>query len=185
MKTGQARSRYHKPKTVEELTARNVATIAELDAAAVAERTISDRVVDAITGFCGTMTFVWFHAVWFTVWIAANESHIRHLHFDPFPFPFLTLTVSLEAIFLSTFLLISQNRQSRLAERRNHLDLQINLLSEQESTKILAMLDAISDRLGIEDRDDPEVAVLEEATRPDQLIQQIERIIERGEQDER
>jgi uncharacterized membrane protein len=68
-------------------------------------------------------------------------------HFDPFPFTFLTLIVSLEAIFLSTFILISQNYETRLSERRNQLDLQINLLSEQE-TKMLRILERIAKRWG-------------------------------------
>jgi hypothetical protein len=65
------------------------------------------------------------------------------IRFDPYPFQFLTFVVSLEAIFLSTFILISQNRQNRISELRNHLDLQINLLSEQENSKVLAMLEAL------------------------------------------
>ena len=66
-------------------------------------------------------------------WILINAVP-RHPHIDPFPFTFLTLVVSLEAIFLSTFILISQNHDTKISERRNHLDLQINLLSEQENT---------------------------------------------------
>ncbi len=99
-------------------------------------------------------------------------------HFDPYPFQLLTLVVSLEAIFLSTFILISQNRQSRLAERRSHLDLQINLLSEQENTKILTMLEAIVHHFNIPDGD-PEVSVLAESTEPERLVAQIEKVIEK------
>jgi uncharacterized membrane protein len=79
---------------------------------------------------------------------------------------------------------MSQNRQSRLADRRNHLDLQINLLSEQETTKMLSLLDQIAQKLGVNDKDDPEIGVLEEATRPDRLVQQIEEVIERRQQAE-
>ena len=91
----------------------------------------------------------------------------------------LTFVVSLEAIFLSTFILISQNRQNRVAERRNHLDLQINLLSEQENSKILAMLEAISEHLGLPEKD-PEVRILEESTRPERLVEQIDTVIDRA-----
>jgi uncharacterized membrane protein len=127
------------------------------------------------------MAFVWAHVAWFGGWVLLNSLPPvpRHLRFDPYPFELLTLVVSLEAIFLSTFILISQNRQSRIADRRNHLDLQINLLSEQENTKMLAMLEAIQKRLGIDDHD-PEVRILEESTRPDELVRQIEEAIEHG-----
>ncbi|MBV9850695.1 MAG: DUF1003 domain-containing protein [Armatimonadetes bacterium] len=171
---------YHKPTTADELTERNVAIVADLENAAKQKRTPTDRVVDAITGFCGRMTFVWVHVVWFGLWMTVNVlPHIpRRWHFDPYPWPLLLMIVNLEAIFLSTFILISQNRQSRLAERRSHLDLQINLLSEQENTKMLAMLESIVKRLDIPDGD-PEVAVLEEGTQPGRLVQQIEETIER------
>ena len=170
---------YHEARTVEELTERNVQTVARLDEAAQAKRTPTDRVVDCITDFCGRILFVWVHVAWFAVWILVNT--LPHLpHFDPFPFQFLTLAVSLEAIFLSTFILISQNRQSRLAERRNHLDLQINLLSEQENTKMLTLLEGIARHLEIPESD-PEISVLEEATQPERLVEQIEQFIEKEE----
>jgi uncharacterized membrane protein len=98
--------------------------------------------------------------------------------FDPYPFNFLTLVVSLEAIFLSTFILISGNRQARLDERRSHLDLQINLLSEQENTKMLKLLQQIADKVGIECDGDPDISVLEQATRPEELAAQIEATVE-------
>jgi uncharacterized membrane protein len=90
--------------------------------------------------------------------------------------------VSLEAIFLSTFILISQNRQNQLSELRNHLDLQINLLSEQENSKVLAMLEALLRFHGLV-QPDPEVASLAEATQPDMLIQQIEQSLEHTQQE--
>ena len=99
-------------------------------------------------------------------------------HFDPFPFTFLTLCVSLEAIFLSTFILISQNHETRLSERRNHLDLQVNLLAEQENTKMLFILNRIAEKVGVHE-DDPTVQVLEQATRPRILVEQIEEKFER------
>ncbi len=169
---------YHTPITVDELTQRNVEVVARLDEAAQSRRTPTDRAVDGITAFCGRMTFVWVHVAWFAVWIVQNTILPKRLHFDPFPFQFLTLAVSLEAIFLSAFILISQNRQGRLAERRSHLDLQINLLSEQENTKMLAMLETIQKNLGVHDPD-PEVAMYEEATQPERLVNQIEQVIDK------
>src|SRR6185503_9833161 len=126
----------------EKLTQQNVDEILQLENAAKAERTRSDLIAEAIANFCGSMTFVWVHVVFFGVWIIFNLlPGIGHI--DPFPFTFLTLVVSLEAIFLSTFILISQNHDTKISERRNHLDLQINLLSEQENTRMIEMLQAI------------------------------------------
>jgi uncharacterized membrane protein len=90
----------------------------------------------------------------------------------------LTLVVSLEAIFLSTFIMISQNQETRLTERRNHLDLQINLLTEQENTRMLVMLSAIAKKLGVKEGDSKEAAALAEATKPENVAQQIDDAIQ-------
>ena len=82
--------------------------------------------------------------------------------------------VSLEAIFLSTFILISQNHDTKISERRNHLDLQINLLSEQENTKMITMLQAIAAKVGAEIDQDPHLQALSEKTEPEKLVRQIE-----------
>ena len=91
----------------------------------------------------------------------------------------MTLTVSLEAI-LSAFILISQNEETRVADRRNALDLQVNLLSEQENTKMLKMLAAIGKKLDITFDDDPSLQALQEATRPSALARQIDRATDPG-----
>jgi uncharacterized membrane protein len=110
------------------------------------------------------------------VWIIGNTAFpIKPL--DPYPFSFLTLVVSLEAIFLSTFIMISENRQGRIDERRSHLDLQINLLAEQENTKMLQLLKGIAEKLGVDPTKDPDVEVLEQATRPEKLVEQIDESI--------
>ena len=166
-------SDYHRPSTVEEITKQNVETIARLEQATNAERAQSDRLADAIANFCGSMPFVWAHVIWFTGWVIINVAP-GISHFDPFPFNFLTLIVSLEAIFLSTFILISQNHETRLSDRRNQLDLQVNLLSEQENTKMLTMLERIAKKVGVRTDDDPSVQVLEQSTRPEKLIDQID-----------
>jgi len=170
---------YHAPRTVEDVTERNVQTILELEEAAKANRSEANRLADLIARFCGSMTFVWVHVVWFAGWVLANSlPGIRH--FDPFPFTFLTLVVSLEAIFLSTFILISQNHETALSERRNQLDLQINLLTEQENTKMLRMLERIAEKVGVRTDDDPTLQVLDQATHPEKLVEQIERASPKG-----
>lgn len=164
---------YHTAATVEELTQTNIETILQLEAAAKKSRSATERLAKIVADFCGSMTFVWVHIAWFGGWILANAlPGIRH--FDVFPYTFLTLVVSLEAIFLSTFILISQNQETRLAERNNQLDLQVNLLTEQENTKMLQILKQIAEKLDLEIDDDPTVRVLEQATRPARLIEQIE-----------
>jgi len=166
---------YHRPKTVQDLTRHNIETVSRLEEAILSKRTLSDKIADIIASFCGSMAFVWVHIAWFGGWIVGNTVlPIKHL--DPFPFQFLTLIVSLEAIFLTTFVMISQNRQGRASDRRNHLDLQINLLAEQENSKMLTMLDAISKKMGISE-EDPDVQVLEEATEPEKLVEQIDDIL--------
>ena len=159
--------------SVEQLTQRNIEVVRKLEEAAHQERTTSDRVARMIARFCGSMTFVWVHVIGFGGWIALNLlPGVKHV--DPFPFTFLTFLVSLEAIFLSTFILISQNQDTRISERRNHLDLQINLLSEQENTKMLMMLQAIAEKVGAEIEHDEDMTVLAQDTELEKVVAQIE-----------
>jgi uncharacterized membrane protein len=169
----EADSGYRKSETGEDVTRQNVLAMRQLEEAAMASRTGADRVAAAIARFCGQMSFVWIHVVLFAVWIGYNTVP-WFKPFDPYPFTFLTLVVSLEAIFLSTFILISQNYDMRVSERRNQLDLQINLLAEQENTKALQMLERIAKKVGAHVSDDPQVRALEQATRPEALVRQID-----------
>lgn len=166
---------YRGAKSVDELTERNVRAIAHLDEEARAHRGWPSRFAGVVTRWCGSITFAAAHAVFFSGWILYNTLP-RVQHFDPYPFTFLTLVVSLEAIFLSTFILVAQNEENRLAERRNALDLQINLLTEQENTKMLRMLQCIAHQVGAKLDDDPTITALEQATRPDRLAEQIDRV---------
>ncbi|MEW1643623.1 DUF1003 domain-containing protein [Streptomyces sp. NPDC091219] len=100
-----------------------------------------DRVADAITAFAGTMLFVYIHAFWFAVWIALNEGLLGQAGiFDPYPYGLLTMIVSLEAIFLSTFVMVSQNRQAARENVRADLDFETNVRSEVWSAHIGAAL---------------------------------------------
>ena len=96
--------------------------------------------------------------------------------FDPFPYGLLTMIVSLEAIFLSTFVLISQNRLSEETERRADLHLHIGLLTEHELTRVLQMLDAIQDKLNIVDHANSDLADLEMETKPEDVLAEIHRL---------
>ncbi len=159
--------------SVHQLTQRNVEAILNLETAAKEQRTQTELLAERIAQFCGSMRFVWVHVIWFSGWIIFNlMPGMKHI--DPFPFTFLTLVVSLEAIFLSTFILISQNHETQISERRNHLDLQINLLSEQENTKMIQMLQAIADRVGVDLSHDSDLEKLGQETQPEKLVEQIE-----------
>ena len=145
-------------------TARNIKAIAELEHSALAQRSLSARLGDAIASHAGKMWFVIFHAVWFTIWLWLNSESKSKLAFDPFPFQLLSTIVSLESIFLSLFILMSQNRSNIQADQRNHLDLQINLLSEEENTKMLQMLQAICDHHKLAVGKDPETTAMAKRT---------------------
>lgn len=172
-KTKSVNRRNSHRRLVDELTERNVDTVTSLEEEARQQRTPTDRIAEAIAKFCGSMAFVWVHVFWFGGWIVLNLiPGVPHI--DPFPFTFLTLVVSLEAIFLSTFILISQNLETRISERRSHLDLQLNLLSEQENTKMIAILQAIATKVGADLSDVPHLEALSEETAPEKLVEQIE-----------
>jgi uncharacterized membrane protein len=101
---------------------------------------LQDRAADQITAFSGSMAFVYIHVIWFAVWCIGNLIWWR---FDPFPFGLLTLIVSLEAIFLSTFVLLSQNRESARSDMRAEIDFETNVLSE-------VWLEAVAEKLGVD-----------------------------------
>jgi uncharacterized membrane protein len=156
---------------------RNVRTIADLEDAARKQRSASDRVADAITRAAGHPAFAYAHVVVYGTWIAVNLLPIAALRFDPYPFGLLTMVGSTEALFLTTFILISQNRAARIADRRHHLDLQISMLAEQEVTKMLEMVEAIHARTCGPVRD-ADVEALKEATHPERVVEHIEHYVE-------
>jgi uncharacterized membrane protein len=154
----------------------NIHTIVHSRQFAASQRNGEERIADAITNFSGRMYFVYFHVIWFTIWILANLGYFGIKPFDPYPFGLLTMIVSLEAIFLSTFVLISQNRLSAEADRRADLDLQIGLLAEHELTRVLKMLDEIQDKMGIENDYDKELRDLEKNVHPEDVLAEIDRV---------
>jgi uncharacterized membrane protein len=153
---------------------RNIAAIVEMRQQFERSKSRQDRVADALTAFSGSLTFVYFHAIWFGFWIVLNLGWQGIKPFDPYPFGLLTMVVSLEAIFLSTFVLVSQNRMGVVADRRADLDLQIDLLSEHEITRLLTLVDAIADHLGLDVGTDSEVDELKRDTAPEVVLKEIE-----------
>ena len=161
---------------------KNIAAVSEVQRREDERRSTTDRAADWITRFSGSMSFVYFHVAWFGVWILLNVGLVRLPfvgEFDGFPFGLLTMVVSLEAIFLSTFVLISQNRMSRLAEKRAELDLHVNMLAEQKAAKTLEMLEDLTRQLDQMGRrfnftPDPEVEALKVSPEPREVLRAIE-----------
>ena len=154
---------------------KNIETIFELEKKAVESRSTAENIADKVTRFAGSSPFIIIHAAWFAVWIIANEAIIPGIKpFDPFPFSFLTLVVSLEAIFLTLLVLMSQNRMTKEADKRAHLDLQINMLGEQETTMILRMVQRISEHLGLKQDKNKSVEELSEETDIHQVAQKLD-----------
>jgi len=161
---------------------KNIMAISNMQRKDVAARKPQERISDLITRFSGSMVFVYLHAVWFGLWILLNLNLIKLPYlteFDPFPFGLLTMVVSLEAIFLSTFVLISQNRMAGISEKRSELDLQVNMLAEQKAAKTLELLEHIAQQLSaVSDRfnyqTDPEIQTLKVSPEPQQVLQVME-----------
>jgi uncharacterized membrane protein len=129
----------------------NIAAIAKLEEEALDRRTATERKSDAIVKFIGSIKFLMFHVILVVVWSAVNLNFIPNVKaFDPFPFGILALFVSSESVFLTIFVLISQNRMARQAERRSHLDLQVGMLAEQELTMMLQMLQKLCQHAGVD-----------------------------------
>jgi uncharacterized membrane protein len=129
----------------------NIKAIMEIELSYLRQRSLADRLSDRISTFAGTVAFFVANILGFATWVAANTGVIPGIvAFDPYPFGLLSLFLSFEVIFLSTFVLMSQNRQTRQADHWAHLDLQIGLLAEQETTKILTILKAVCSHLGLD-----------------------------------
>ncbi|WP_395059017.1 DUF1003 domain-containing protein [Polaromonas sp.] len=152
------------------MTRSNIEVILRLERERQARRPWAYRMAARIAGFCGTAPVLWLHAIFFASWLGFNASSLA---FDPYPFTFLTMVVSLEAIFLSFFIMIGQNIASRENERRHQLDLQINLLNEREMTAMLRLMGTIADKLEISEADQAEARTFAHNTDPRALLEQI------------
>jgi uncharacterized membrane protein len=129
----------------------NIEVIISAEQAANRRRSGSEAIYESIGDSIGTLTFVAFQLMGVILWVAINAGLIRSVRpFDPFPFPMMNQIIALEAVLMTAFVLMKQNRMSKLADRRAHLNLQINLLTERETTKIIGMLLEIGKRFDIE-----------------------------------
>lgn len=153
---------------------RNVRALVEHATEEELARPTADRVATAIWRFAGTMKFVYFHLVLFGLWAALDLGWIPAVrNFDP-TFTVLGTAAAVEAIFLATFVLMAQVQMTSKADTRNHLDVQVSLLAERETTHILRLVAAISERMGIEEAKDPEIQELLRELKPRDLLDRIE-----------
>jgi uncharacterized membrane protein len=147
-----------------------------LEQQALQRRSGAEKISDLIVSQAGRVWAIVLHLAWFALWIVWNSGRAPGVRpFDRFPYMGLSTIVSLEAIFLSLFILVSQNRASRRADERAHLDLQVNLLSEREATKMLQLLQALCAYHGLSAADDAEVTELLRETEPAIIARELER----------
>jgi uncharacterized membrane protein len=134
----------------------------------------SERAAQRITDFTGSMVFVYLHAAVFGLWIVVNLPWFPFPKFDP-TFVVLAMIASVESIFLSTFILITQNRMMKLADRRADLNLQISLLAEHEVTRLIKMTAQICERLNIAEAKPPDLEELARDVKPEKVLETLDR----------
>ncbi|HEY0084869.1 MAG TPA: DUF1003 domain-containing protein [Allosphingosinicella sp.] len=161
------------PGSLNRALERNIAAIERRRREEAKDATFQDRMAQAIARFSGSMAFVYLHLCLYGFWILANLQWVPGVPaWDP-TFVVLAMIASVESIFLSTFILITQNRMAAAADKRADLDLQISLLSEHELTKVVAMVDAIAAHLGIEHQAQTEVEELKRDVAPEAVLDAI------------
>ena len=149
-----------------------------IKAKADAKRTITERIADWMTSSFGSITFLLINGLFFLLWVLANTNQIKVIPaFDPFPFNLLTTFVSLEAIFLAIFVLISQNRSAKVDDLREETHLQVNLIAEKEITKVMKMMAILLERQGVDLSQDPELKKLLKPISEEEIEKRLEKEI--------
>ena len=138
------------------------------------DKTRGEHLAHWMTRFTGSMTFVYFHITVFGLWIAINLEWLRIIAPFDRKFVFLPIFTSIEAIFLSTFVLINQNRMQAVEKRRADLALQVSLLSEHEITRVVGLVTKIASKMGIAEAHDPELASLAREVTPEDMLEKME-----------
>lgn len=163
-------------REVDAICRQNVETIGRIQREAEGQRTISEFVADGFAKAVGSWTFILIQSGLLIAWVVANIAHVIK-PWDPYPFILLNLALSFQAAYASPIIMMSQNRQARLADQRNHLALQIALLAEQEDTQTLQLIRKICEKLEVQ-IDDRTQKALEQSTDPETLIRQIKEVAE-------
>lgn len=154
---------------------RNIAALIARRRAAERRQGWSERLSDRITAFVGSMTFVVIHLAITAFWVLANVGLLPGVPRFDADFVKLATAASVEAIFITTFVLVTQNRMAAAADRRADLDLQISLLSEHEVTRLIRLVSAIAARMGVEESRSPDLPELERDVRPEVVLDRLER----------
>jgi len=163
-------------KSVDEQSKQSIKAVSDLEHEALARRTTAETFSDFVVSEGGRPWVIALHALWFGAWMLWNSGRVPGIRaFDPYPYMGLTTIVSLEAIFLSLFILVSQNRATRRADERAHLDLQINLMAEREATKMLHLLQALCAHHGLAEAADSEVHEMLRKTEPATIARELEK----------
>jgi uncharacterized membrane protein len=162
------------PEGLNSAIERNIRALQKRQRQEEAAASLQDRIAGAVTAFTGSLTFVYVHLAIVGAWIAVNLGLVPGIARFDRTFVILATAASVEAIFLSTFVLISQNRAARAADRRADLDLQINLLTEHEVTRLITLVTAIADRLEVGEGRDPALQELGKDVAPEAVLDTLE-----------
>src|ERR1700690_2566524 len=154
----------------------HIDSIVRQEEEALERRSASERLADAVGGFAGSLLFVVLHLILMVGWLLINSGKISSVRsFDPSPFSLLGVIVAVEAVILSSFILMRQNRMMRRGERRDHLNLQVDLLAEKEITTVLQMVRAICGHMGLQSiMADKDIRELSKNTSIESLSQTLE-----------
>src|SRR4028119_897223 len=163
-----------KPPGLTSVLERNIETLTERRQREEPEPSVQDKLAQAVTRFTGSMLFVYIHLAIFGFWIIANLGWIPGVPQWDESFVVLAMWASVEAIFLSTFVLISQNRMQAAADKRADLDLQISLLAEHEVTKLATLVSAMAERMGVKSEVDEELDEITQDVAPEAVLDEIE-----------
>ncbi|MFC0386802.1 DUF1003 domain-containing protein [Muricoccus vinaceus] len=162
------------PNSLSTALTRNIRALEERRRREAASASWEERVAQTITRFTGSMRFVYIHLALYGAWILVNVGLVPGIpKFDP-SFVILAMEASVEAIFLSTFVLISQNRMAAAADKRADLDLQISILAEHELTKLSELVVTIAERMGIKANADPEIQEVQQDVAAEAVLDEIE-----------
>ena len=156
-----------------QIVERNIQALLERRRSDEKRKSTEEKVADKITKFTGSMAFVYLHLLLFGAWVLWNLDVFGLKPFDP-SFVILAMFASVEAIFLSTFVLISQNRMNEQADKRADLDLQVSLLTEHEVTKLITLISAMAKKMNIEDANHPEIEELAKDVHPEKVMDTME-----------
>ncbi len=172
--SGRVTAPSPKPPGLSSVLERNIHALNERREQEITKATAQEKLAEAITRFTGSMLFVYIHLAIFGFWIVANLGWVPGVPQWDESFVVLAMWASVEAIFLSTFVLISQNRMQAAADKRADLDLQISLLAEHEVTKMAAMVAAMAKRMGVETEVDEELDEITQDVVPEAVLDEIE-----------